>query len=186
MDQKKYTFQGIQSDSNNAYGIFSNSGYLTLNSDEPKSQEQNIQIKSISGINAYGFRINDADTSMNSGALLVQDITASGSNGTAAALSINTKNNNGTFRFNAPSLSASNIVANGTATGIRLQGSLESNFETVSISDISGSSAYALNISGDNNLVTIGSLNTWNIHSNSLETASNSECRKSARNHYQC
>lgn len=166
---------GIQSDSNNAYGIFSNSGYLTLNSDEPKSQEQNIQIKSISGINAYGFRINDADTSMNSGALLVQDITASGSNGTAAALSINTKNNNGTFRFNAPSLSASNIVANGTATGIRLQGSLESNFETVSISDISGSSAYALNISGDNNLVTIGSLNTWNIHSNSLETASNSD-----------
>ena len=184
---------------------------------------------------------------MNSGALLVQDITASGSNGTAAALSINTKNNNGEFTFKAPSLSAFNIEAskgqaygveysdpdgqsltieiddinirqisgsnasginfissvdfsanekssldsetvdiseisapNGTATGIRLykhyyKGSLVSNFETVSISDISGSSAYALNISGDNNLVTIGSLNTWNIHSNSLETASNSD-----------
>lgn len=228
--------------------FFSDSGYLTLNSNETESQEQNIQIESISGINAYGFRINDANnTSMNSGALLVQDITASGSNGTAAALSINTKNNNGAFTFNAPSLSASNIVAskgqaygveysdpdgqslkididdinirqisgskasginfissvdfsaneessldsktvdiseisasNGTATGIRLykdyyQGSLVSNFETVSISDISGSSAYALNISGDNNLVTIGSLNTWNIHSNSSETASNSD-----------
>ena len=239
---------GIQSISNNAYGIFSDSGYLTLYSDETESQEQNIQIKSISGINAYGFRINDAnDTFMNSGALLVQDITASGSNGTAAALSINTKNNNGAFTFKAPSLSAFNIEAskgqaygveysdpdgqgltieiddinirqisgsnasginfissvdlsankessldsktvdiseisapNGTATGIRLyknyyKGSLVSNFETVSISDISGSSAYALNISGDNNLVTIGSLNTWNIHSNSLETASNSD-----------
>ena len=176
---KEIYISGIQSNSNNAYGIFSDSGYLTLNSDETESQEQNIQIKSISGINAYGFRINDANnTSMNSGALLVQDITASGSNGTAAALSINTKNNNGAFTFNAPSLSASNIVANGTATGIRLynyHGSLESKFETVSISDISGSSAYALNISGDNNLVTIGSLNTWNIHSNSLETASNSD-----------
>lgn len=245
---KEIYISEIHSNSNNAYGIFSNSGYLTLNSDETKSQEQNIQIKSISGINAYGFRINDAnDTSMNSGALLVQDITASGSNGTAAALSINTKNNNGAFKFKAPSLSASNIEAskgqaygveysdpdgqsleididdinirqisgsnasginfissvdlsankessldsktvdiseisapNGTATGIRLykdyyQGSLVSNFETVSISDISGSSAYALNISGDNNLVTIGSLNTWNIHSNSLETASNSD-----------
>lgn len=245
---KKIYISGIQSNSNNAYGIFSDSGYLTLNSNETESQEQNIQIKSISGINAYGFRINDANnTSMNSGALLVQDITASGSNGTAAALSINTKNNNGAFTFNAPSLSASNIVAskgqaygveysdpdgqslkididdinirqisgskasginfissvdfsaneessldsktvdiseisasNGTATGIRLykdyyQGSLVSNFETVSISDISGSSAYALNISGDNNLVTIGSLNTWNIHSNSSETASNSD-----------
>ena len=245
---KEIYISGIQSNSNNAYGIFSDSGYLTLNSNETESQKQNIQIKSISGINAYGFRINDANnTSMNSGALLVQDITASGSNGTAAALSINTKNNNGAFTFNAPSLSASNIVAskgqaygveysdpdgqslkididdinirqisgskasginfissvdfsaneessldsktvdiseisasNGTATGIRLykdyyQGSLVSNFETVSISDISGSSAYALNISGDNNLVTIGSLNTWNIHSNSLETASNSD-----------
>ena len=245
---KEIYISEIHSNSNNAYGIFSNSGYLTLNSDETKSQEQNIQIKSISGINAYGFRINDAnDTSMNSGALLVQDITASGSNGTAAALSINTKNNNGAFKFKAPSLSASNIEAskgqaygveysdpdgqsleididdinirqisgsnasginfissvdlsankessldsktvdiseisapNGTATGIRLykhyyKGSLVSNFETVSISDISGSSAYALNISGDNNLVTIGSLNTWNIHSNSLETASNSD-----------
>lgn len=239
---------GIESKSNNAYGIFSDSGYLTLNSNKPESQEQNIQIKSISGINAYGFRINDANkTSMNSGALLVQDITASGSNGTAAALSINTKNNNGEFTFKAPSLSAFNIEAskgqaygveysdpdgqsltieiddinirqisgsnasginfissvdfsanekssldsetvdiseisapNGTATGIRLykhyyKGSLVSNFETVSISDISGSSAYALNISGDNNLVTIGSLNTWNIHSNSSETASNSD-----------
>ncbi|MDM8225963.1 autotransporter outer membrane beta-barrel domain-containing protein [Parasutterella secunda] len=248
---KEIYISEIHSNSNNAYGIFSNSGYLTLNSDETESQEQNIQIiqiKSISGINAYGFRINDADkTSMNSGALLVQDITASGSNGTAAALSINTKNNNGAFKFKAPSLSASNIEAsegqaygveysdpdgqslkididdinikqisgsnasginfissvdlsankessldsktvdiseisapNGTATGIRLykkyyKGSLVSNFETVSISDISGSSAYALNISGDNNLVTIGSLNTWNIHSNSLETASNSD-----------
>lgn len=245
---KEIYISGIQSNSNNAYGIFSDSGYLTLNSNETERQKQNIQIKSISGINAYGFRINDANnTSMNSGALLVQDITASGSNGTAAALSINTKNNNGAFTFNAPSLSASNIVAskgqaygveysdpdgqslkididdinirqisgskasginfissvdfsaneessldsktvdiseisasNGTATGIRLykdyyQGSLVSNFETVSISDISGSSAYALNISGDNNLVTIGSLNTWNIHSNSLETASNSD-----------
>lgn len=245
---KEIYISEIHSNSNNAYGIFSNSGYLTLNSDETKSQEQNIQIKSISGINAYGFRINDAnDTSMNSGALLVQDITASGSNGTAAALSINTKNNNGAFKFKAPSLSASNIEAskgqaygveysdpdgqgltieiddinikqisgsnasginfissvdlsankessldsktvdiseifapNGTATGIRLyknyyEGSLVSNFETVSISDISGSSAYALNISGDNNLVRIGSLNTWNIHSNSLETASNSD-----------
>ena len=245
---KEIYISGIQSNSNNAYGIFSDSGYLTLNSNETESQEQNIQIKSISGINAYGFRINDANnTSMNSGALLVQYITASGSNGTAAALSINTKNNNGAFTFNAPSLSASNIEAskgqaygveysdpdgqsltieiddinirqisgsnasginfissvdfsaneessldsktvdiseisapNGTATGIRLykhyyKGSLVSNFETVSISDISGSSAYALNISGDNNLVTIGSLNTWNIHSNSLETASNSD-----------
>ena len=245
---KEIYISGIESNSNNAYGIFSDSGYLTLNSDETERQEQNIQIKSISGINAYGFRINDADkTSMNSGALLVQDITASGSNGTAAALSINTKNNNGAFKFKAPSLSASNIEAsegqaygveysdpdgqslkididdinikqisgsnasginfissvdlsankessldsktvdiseisapNGTATGIRLykkyyKGSLVSNFETVSISDISGSSAYALNISGDNNLVTIGSLNTWNIHSNSLETASNSD-----------
>lgn len=245
---KEIYISGIQSDSNNAYGIFSDSGYLTLKSNETKSQEQNIQIKSISGINAYGFRINDADkTSMNSGALLVQDITASGLNGTAAALSINTKNNNGEFTFYAPSLSAFNIEAsegqaygveysdpdgqsleididdinirqisgsnasginfissvdfsanekssldsktvdiseisapNGTATGIRLykyyyKGSLVSNFETVSISDISGSSAYALNISGDNNLVTIGSLNTWNIHSNSLETASNSD-----------
>ena len=245
---KEIYISGIQSNSNNAYGIFSDSGYLTLNSNETESQEQNIQIKSISGINAYGFRINDANnTSMNSGALLVQYITASGSNGTAAALSINTKNNNGAFTFNAPSLSASNIVAskgqaygveysdpdgqslkididdinirqisgsnasginfissvdfsanekssldsktvdiseisasNGTATGIRLykdynQGSLVSNFETVSISDISGSSAYALNISGYNNLVTIGSLNTWNIHSNSSETASNSD-----------
>lgn len=245
---KEIYISRIQSNSNNAYGIFSDSGYLTLNSNETESQKQNIQIESISGINAYGFRINDANnTSMNSGTLLVQDITASGSNGTAAALSINTKNNNGAFTFNAPSLSASNIVAskgqaygveysdpdgqslkididdinirqisgsnasginfissvdfsanekssldsktvdiseisasNGTATGIRLykdynQGSLVSNFETVSISDISGSSAYALNISGYNNLVTIGSLNTWNIHSNSLETASNSD-----------
>ena len=245
---KEIYISGIQSISNNAYGIFSDSGYLTLNSNETKRQEQNIQIKSISGINAYGFRINDAnDTTMNSGALLVQDITASGSNGTAAALSINTKNNNGEFTFNAPSLSASNIEAskgqaygveysdpdgqslkihiddinirqisgsnasginfissvdlganekssldsktvdiseisapNGTATGIRLYkdyytGSLVSNFETVSISDILGSSAYALNISGKNNLVTIGSLNTWNIHSNSSETASNSD-----------
>ena len=245
---KEIYISGIESNSNNAYGIFSDSGYLTLNSDETESQEQNIQIKSISGINAYGFRINDAnDTTMNSGALLVQDITATGSNGTAAALSINTKNNNGEFTFNAPSLSAFNIEAskgqaygveysdpdgqglkididdinirqisgsnasginfissvdlsanekssldsktvdiseisapNGTATGIRLykdydKGSLVSNFETVSISDISGSSAYALNISGANNLVTIGSLNTWNIHSNSLETASNSD-----------
>ena len=246
---KEIYISEIHSNSNNAYGIFSNSGYLTLNSDETKSQEQNIQIKSISGINAYGFRINDANdnTSMNSGALLVQDIKASGSNGTAAALSINTKNNNGEFTFNAPSLSAFNIEAskgqaygveysdpdgqsltieiddinirqisgsnasginfissvdlsankkssldsktvdiskisapNGTATGIRLykdydKGSLVSNFETVSISDISGSSAYALNISGGNNLVTIGSLNTWNIHSNSSETASNSD-----------
>ena len=242
---KKIYISGIQSNSNNAYGIFSDSGYLTLNSNETGSQ---VQIEDVSGINAYGFRINDANkTSMNSGTLLVQDITASGSNGTAAALSINTKNNNGAFTFNAPSLIASNIVAsngqaygveysdpdgqslkididdinirqisgskasginfissedfsaneessldsktvdiseisasNGTATGIRLykdyyQGSLVSNFETVSISDISGSSAYALNISGDNNLVTIGSLNTWNIHSNSLETASNSD-----------
>lgn len=245
---KEIYISEIHSNSNNAYGIFSNSGYLTLNSNETESQEQNIQIKSISGRNAYGFRINDAnDTTMNSGALLVQDITASGSNGTAAALSINTKNNNGAFTFNAPSLSAFNIEAskgqaygveysdpdgqslkididdinirqisgsnasginfissvdlsankkssldsktvdiseisapNGTATGIRLykdyyQGSLVSNFETVSISDISGSSAYALNISGGNNLVTIGSLNTWNIHSNSSETASNSD-----------
>lgn len=245
---KEIYISRIQSNSNNAYGIFSDSGYLTLNSNETESQKQNIQIESISGINAYGFRINDANnTSMNSGTLLVQDITASGSNGTAAALSINTKNNNGAFTFNAPSLSASNIVAskgqaygveysdpdgqslkididdinirqisgsnasginfissvdfsanekssldsktvdiseisasNGTATAIRLykdynQGSLVSNFETVSISDISGSSAYALNISGYNNLVTIGSLNTWNIHSNSLETASNSD-----------
>lgn len=245
---KEIYISRIQSNSNNAYGIFSDSGYLTLNSNETESQKQNIQIESISGINAYGFRINDANnTSMNSGTLLVQDITASGSNGTAAALSINTKNNNGAFTFNAPSLSASNIVAskgqaygveysdpdgqslkididdinirqisgsnasginfissvdfsanekssldsktvdiseisasNGTATGIRLykdynQGSLVSNFETVSISDISGSSAYALNISGYNNLVTIGSLNTWNIHSDSLETASNSD-----------
>ena len=247
---KEICILDIHSNSNNAYGIFSDSGYLTLNSNETESQEQNIQIKSISGVNAYGFRINDANnTSMNSGALLVQDITASGSNGTAAALSINTKNNNnnGEFKFNAPSLSAFNIEAskgqaygveysdpdgqsleididdinirqisgsnasginfissvdlsankkssldsktvdiseisapNGTATGIRLyknyyQGSLVSNFETVSISDISGSSAYALNISGDNNFVTIGSLNTWNIHSNSLETASNSD-----------
>lgn len=245
---KEIYISEIHSNSNNAYGIFSNSGYLTLNSNETESQEQNIQIKSISGINAYGFRINDANkTTMNSGALLVQNIKASGSNGTAAALSINTKNNNGAFKFNAPSLSAFNIEAskgqaygveysdpdgqsleididdinirqisgsnasginfissvdfsanekssldsetvdiseisapNGTATGIRLykhyyKGSLVSNFETVSISDISGSSAYALNISGDNNLVTIGSLNTWNIHSNSLETASNSD-----------
>lgn len=245
---KKIYISGIESNSNNAYGIFSDSGYLTLNSNETESQEQNIRIEIISGINAYGFRINDANnTSMNSGALRVEDITASGSNGTAAALSINTKNNNGAFTFNAPSLFASNIVAsngqaygveysdpdgqslkididdikirqisgskasginfissedfsaneessldsktvdiseisasNGTATGIRLykdyyQGSLVSNFETVSISDISGSSAYALNISGDNNLVKIGSLNTWNIHSNSLETASNSD-----------
>ena len=242
---KKIYISGIQSNSNNAYGIFSDSGYLTLNSNETGSQ---VQIENVSGINAYGFRINDANnTSMNSGALLVQDIKASGSNGTAAALSINTKNNNGAFTFNAPSLIASNIVAsngqaygveysdpdgqslkididdinirqisgskasginfissedfsaneessldsktvdiseisasNGTATGIRLykdyyQGSLVSNFETVSISDISGSSAYALNISGDNNFVTIGSLNTWNIYSNSLETASNSD-----------
>lgn len=242
---KKIYISGIQSNSNNAYGIFSDSGYLTLNSNETGSQ---VQIENVSGMNAYGFRINDANnTSMNSGALLVQDIKASGSNGTAAALSINTKNNNGAFTFNAPSLIASNIVAsngqaygveysdpdgqslkididdinirqisgskasginfissedfsaneessldsktvdiseisasNGTATGIRLykdyyQGSLVSNFETVSISDISGSSAYALNISGDNNFVTISSLNTWNIHSNSLETASNSD-----------
>ena len=242
---KKIYISGIHSNSNNAYGIFSDSGYLTLNSNETGSQ---VQIEDVSGINAYGFRINDANkTSMNSGTLLVQDIKASGSNGTAAALSINTKNNNGAFTFNAPKLIASNIVAsngqaygveysdpdgqslkididdikirqisgskasginfissedfsaneessldsktvdiseisasNGTATGIRLykdyyQGSLVSNFETVSISDISGSSAYALNISGDNNLVTIGSLNTWNIHSNSLETASNSD-----------
>ena len=245
---KEINISWIQSNSNNAYGIFSDSGYLTLNSNETESQEQNIRIENISGINAYGFRINDANnTSMNSGALLVRAINASGSNGTAAALSINTKNNNGAFTFNAPSLIASNIVAsngqaygveysdpdgqslkididdinirqisgskasginfissedfsaneessldsktvdiseisasNGTATGIRLykdyyKGSLVSNFETVSISDISGSSAYALNISGDNNFVTIGSLNTWNIHSNSLETASNSD-----------
>ena len=242
---KEINISGIHSNSNNAYGIFSDSGYLTLNSNETGSQ---VQIEDVSGINAYGFRINDAnDTSMNLGTLLVRDIKASGSNGTAAALSINTKNNNGAFTFNAPSLIASNIVAsngqaygveysdpdgqslkididdinirqisgskasginfissedfsaneessldsktvdiseisasNGTATGIRLykdyyQGSLVSNFETVSISDISGSSAYALNISGDNNFVTIGSLNTWNIHSNSLETASNSD-----------
>ena len=143
---KKICISLIQSNSNNAYGIFSDSGYLTLNSDETGSQ---VQIENVSGINAYGFRINDAnDTSMNLGTLLVQDIKASGPNGTAAALSINKKNNNGEFTFNAPSLS---------------------------ISDISGSSAYALNISGDNNLVKIGSLNTWNIHSNSLETASNSD-----------
>ena len=146
---EKICISGIQSNSNNAYGIFSDSGYLTLNSKETESQEPNIQIESISGINAYGFRINDANnTSMNLGTILVQDITASGSKGTAAALSINKKNNNGAFAFNASSLS---------------------------ISDISGSSAYALNISGDNNLVKIGSLNTWNIHSNSLETASNSD-----------
>ena len=139
---KEIYISGIKSISNNAYGIFSDSGYLTLNSNE-------IQIEGISGINAYGFRINDANSkSMNLGTLLVQDIKASGSNGIAAALSINKKNNNGAFTFNAPSLS---------------------------ISDISGSSAYALNISGKNNLVTIGSLNTWNIHSNSSETASNSD-----------
>lgn len=143
---KKICISGIQSNSNNAYGIFSDSGYLKLNSNETGSQ---VQIENVSGINAYGFRINDANkTSMNLGTLLVQDIKASGSNGTAAALSINKKNNNGAFTFNAPSLS---------------------------ISDISGSSAYALNISGANNFVKISSLNTWNIYSNSLETASNSD-----------
>ena len=143
---KEINISWIQSNSNNAYGIFSDSGYLKLNSNETGSQ---VQIEHVSGINAYGFRINDAnDTSMNLGTLLVQDIKASGPNGTAAALSINKKNNNGEFTFNAPSLS---------------------------ISDISGSSAYALNISGDNNFVKIGSLNTWNIYSNSLETESNSD-----------